>query len=74
MAPNKTTGRPYKDWLYAVPLLHQLKYKEGITHDVVSFEVNEPDWGIDGLNHDYLAQFKDFVQKEKYVSLSIVLV
>ena len=67
MAPNKLIGGPYKEWLYAVPLLHQLKYKDGITHDSVPFDPNEADWGTNGLDSSQLAQFKDFLKNEKYV-------
>lgn len=67
MAPSKTIGGFYKEWLYAVSLLHQLKYQDRVTHDVVCFDPNEPDWGTNGLDLIQLAQFKDFIQNKKYV-------
>ena len=67
MVPNKSIGGPYKEWLYAIPLLHQLQYKDGIAHDSAPFDPKEPDWGTSGLDSSQLAQFKDFIKNEKYV-------
>ena len=68
MAPNKAIGGPYIEWLYAVPLLHQLKYQDETTKDI---DPDEPDWGINGLDQSKLSQFKDFIQNEKYVYIYI---
>ena len=69
MVYSRTVGGPYREWLYAIPLLHQLKYPDGISHDNVPFDPNKPDWGNDGLDHLKLEEFKKFIQNEKYVNV-----
>jgi len=62
---TKKGGEPYWEWLYAIPLLHQLKSKDEVTHDHMSFDPSKPNWGTQGLSKRSLAEFRQRVQDRK---------
>jgi len=65
MTTNKTLGTPYKEWLLAVPLLHQLQSTDEAQTDYMYIDPERPDWGMNGLNRDRLWEFRSFVQFRK---------
>ena len=62
----KKGGEPYWEWLYAVPLLHQLQLQDGVTHDYMSIDPTGPNWGTQGLDKINLIEFSERAQKQKY--------
>ena len=65
MEYTKKCGEPYWEWLYAIPLFHQLQLEDGVTHDYMSVDPRNPDWGIEGMNRSKLIRFSERVQNEK---------
>ena len=59
----KEDGEPYWEWLYTVPLLHQLQLQDKETHDCMHFD---PNWGTQGLNMNKLKKFSQRIQSKKY--------
>ena len=66
---TKKNGEPYYEWLYAVPLLHQLQLQDGVTHNWMSIDPFNPNWGTHGLYWMRLKHFSERVQGKKYVLL-----
>ena len=60
-------GEPYWEWLYAVPLLHQLQLDDRVVHDYMSVDPSKPNWGTEGLDMNKLIEFKERVQKQRYM-------
>ena len=73
METTKKNGEPYYEWLYAVPLLHQLQLQDGVTHDYMSVDPSKPNWGTHGLDKSKLKQFSEHMQSKKYVLLCFYL-
>ena len=67
MEYTKENGEPYYEWLYAVPLLHQLQLQDGVTHDYMSVDPTKPNWGIEGLDRSKLMEFSQRIKSKKYV-------
>ena len=59
-------GKTQWQWLYAVPLLHQLRSQDGMTQDYLTVDPDNVDWGINGLDEDKLQDFKCLVQSKRY--------
>ena len=66
IAYDKTSGSCHWDWLYAVPLLHQLQSQDEVKHDYVSVDHDDVDWGLSGLDKGKLQDFKCIVQSKRY--------
>ena len=64
---TRKSGEPYWEWLYAVPLLHQLQLEDGVVHDYMSFDPYKPHWGTEGLDINKLIEFRERVQKQRYI-------
>ena len=64
---TKKGHEPYWEWLYAVPLLHQLQLQDGVTHDYMSVNPLKPNWGTQGLNMIKLMEFSECIQSKRYV-------
>ena len=64
----KKNGEPYWEWLYAIPLLHQLLLQDGVTHDYMSVDPSNPNWGTQGLKRNKLKEFSEHVQSKRYLS------
>ena len=62
---TKKDGEPYWEWLYAVPLLHQLQFHDGVTHDDMSIDPSNPNWGIKGLDISKLKAFGKHIQGKR---------
>ena len=62
----KKDGEPYWEWLYAVPLLHQLQLQDGVTHDYMTVDPSKPNWGNQLLDRSKLKEFNDHVQRRRY--------
>ena len=62
----KKGGEPYWEWLYAVPLLHQLQLQDGVTHDYMTVDPSKPNWGTQGLDRNKLKEFSENVQNKRY--------
>ena len=60
-------GEPFWEWLYVVPLLHQLQLQDGVTHDYMTVDPSEPNWGTEGLDRSKLKEFSERIQNKKYV-------
>ena len=73
---TKADGEPYWEWLYAIPLLHQLQSQDGITHDHMSFDPSKPNWGTKGLDRHSLAEFMECVQDKRciYIRMDVLIV
>ena len=66
IAYDKTSGSCHWDWLYAVPLLHQLRSQDDVKHDYMSVDPDDVDWGLCGLDKGKLQDFKCIIQDKRY--------
>ena len=62
IAHDKASNLCHWNWLYAVPLLHQLQPQDSAAHAI---DPDNVDWGIHGLDKDSLQDFKSLVQKKR---------
>lgn len=61
----KKDGEPYWEWLYAVPLLHQLQLHDGVVHDDTSVVPSNLNWGIKGLDISKLKEFSKRIRSKR---------
>ena len=59
-------GEPYWEWLYAVPLLHQLQLQVGIKIDDMTVDPSRPNWGTKEMDKKKLKEFSERIQNKKY--------
>ena len=59
-------GEPYWEWLYAVPLLHQLQLQVGIKIDDMTVDPSRPNWGAKEMDKKKLKEFSERIQNKKY--------
>lgn len=64
---TKKNGEPYYEWLYAVPLFHQLQLQDGVAHDYMSVDPSKPNWGTQGLERNKLKEFSERIQSKRYL-------
>ena len=69
---TKKNGEPYWEWLYAIPLLHQLQLQDGVTHDYMSVDPSKPNWGTQGLKRNKLKEFSERIQSKRYQFLNVL--
>ena len=67
MEITKENGDPYWEWLYAVPLLHQLQLENGVKHDYTSIDPNKPNWGVKGFDMSNLLDFSGHIRSKRYI-------
>ena len=67
MECSREGGEPYWEWLYVVPLFHQLQLQDGVTHDYMSVDPFDVNWGTQGLNVTKLKEFRKRIHNKKYV-------
>lgn len=65
---DKANGLCHWDWLYAVPLLHELQSQDKVTQDWdrTFADPENVDWGVNGLDRVKLQDFKNLVHKKRY--------
>ena len=73
MGFTKKGGEPYWEWLYAVPLLHQLQLEDGVVHNDMSVDPYKINWGTQELESIKLLEFRGRMQKQRYVCKYIAM-